>query len=237
MHRPLRIAVALVALGCCRPALAGVTPIQPFPGAYSDTFNQYSSNMAVLALPVFAGAGEIQMLSSGGSIKVEWSSSLGGDLVVPISGMMMGQLGIAQWVFDEPMCCFGGWMENNSNADDATFEFFGADGKLIDTVIADIPDAAQQWTWNGWQSDVPFTRIVVTGNGLINGFIWYENVVADPAPLSCASDVNGDGQTGVEDLVAVVVAWGTDDAAADVDGNGVVGVEDLVAVVLGWGKC
>jgi hypothetical protein len=236
MRRTLRVAVPLT-LGCCPIAAAGVTPMGPFAGSLSDTFNQYSTTMAVPTLPVFGGAGEIQMLSAGGAIKVEWSSSLGGDLVVPISGMMVGQLGIAQWVFDEPMCCFGGWMENNSNADDATFEFFDADGQLIDAAIADIPDAAQQWTWNGWQSDVPFSRIVVTGNGLINGFIWYENMVADPAPVSCPTDVDGDGTTAVGDLVAVVLAWGTDDAAADVDGNGVVGVEDMVAVVLAWGEC
>jgi hypothetical protein len=151
--------------------------------------------------------------------------------------MMMGQLGVAQWVFEEPMCCFGGWMENNSGADDATFEFYDAGGNLIEQTVATIPAAAQAWTWNGWQSDVPFSRIVVTGNGLINGFIWYENVAADPAPSSCPTDLDGDGLTGIGDLVAVLLDWGTADPQADVDGSGLVDVHDLTAVIVGWGPC
>jgi hypothetical protein len=48
-------------------------------------------------------------------------------------------------------------------------------------------------------------------------------------------DVNGDGVVDVVDLVMVISAWGTADAAADVDQDGVVGVADLVAVITNWG--
>ena len=41
----------------------------------------------------------------------------------------------------------------------------------------------------------------------------------------------------MDDLVAVILAWGTDDPAADVNDDGTVGVDDLVAVIVGWGEC
>jgi hypothetical protein len=59
------------------------------------------------------------------------------------------------------------------------------------------------------------------------------------APPACPADVNRDGVVGVQDLVAVTLAWGPCAArcAADVDGDGAVAVPDLVLVVLAWGPC
>lgn len=51
--------------------------------------------------------------------------------------------------------------------------------------------------------------------------------------VGCA-DVNGDGIVNVSDLVAVIMAWGSDDAEADVDGNGIVDVLDLIAIINEW---
>ncbi len=53
----------------------------------------------------------------------------------------------------------------------------------------------------------------------------------------CSSDVNADSVTDVLDLEAVILAWGTSDAAADVNNDGIVDVLDLVEVILGWGPC
>ncbi|MCH2140185.1 MAG: hypothetical protein MK100_04030 [Phycisphaerales bacterium] len=51
----------------------------------------------------------------------------------------------------------------------------------------------------------------------------------------CTSDLDGDGYTGVNDLLAVIADWnGTN---ADVDGDGIVGVEDLLALIAAWGPC
>jgi len=57
-----------------------------------------------------------------------------------------------------------------------------------------------------------------------------------PEP-ECPSDVNGDGVTNVTDILAIVAAWGTNDADADIDGDGTVGVSDLLVVIEGWGDC
>ena len=58
-------------------------------------------------------------------------------------------------------------------------------------------------------------------------------VVPDP----CPADVNGDGEVDVEDLVEVILAWGTDDAVADVNSDGAVDVQDLTEVIVTWGAC
>ena len=176
-------------------APGAVSVIGPFAGDLSDTFDQYSSVNAVQQLSVFNGAGVIRNLSAGGAIKIEFASQFNGDLVVPISGMMMGQLGIADWVFTTPAARFGGYWENNSGASDATVSFFDATDNLVGTAVASVPVSGQQWVWNGWESDVPFVRMHVVGNGVINGFIWYENVqlARVPEPSGAGAALAGGG--------------------------------------------
>jgi hypothetical protein len=53
----------------------------------------------------------------------------------------------------------------------------------------------------------------------------------------CPADVDGDGDVDVNDMVAVILAWGTANAAADVNDDGIVNVSDLIAVIVGWGTC
>ncbi len=174
-------ALALVAL-LAATATADVVPIDPFVGDHTDTFNRFSSTQAVQTLPVFDDTATLNNLTSGGAIKVELGSSLSGDLVLPRSGWMAGQLGIGQWLFDQPAVRFGGYFENNSGQDDATVEFFDDQGALLATVTASIPVDGGTWVWNGWESDVPFHEVKVTGNGLLNGFIWYEDMEVTYVP-------------------------------------------------------
>jgi hypothetical protein len=53
----------------------------------------------------------------------------------------------------------------------------------------------------------------------------------------CDADYDGDGQVDVDDLIGIILAWGTDDPAADLDGDGVVDVGDLQTVITDWGPC
>lgn len=55
--------------------------------------------------------------------------------------------------------------------------------------------------------------------------------------VNCPADVDGDGAVGVTDILAIIGAWGSDDASADVNDDGVVDVADILAVVGGWGSC
>ncbi|MHC5001524.1 MAG: DNRLRE domain-containing protein [Planctomycetota bacterium] len=62
-----------------------------------------------------------------------------------------------------------------------------------------------------------------------------EYELADP----CAADTDGNGVVDVDDLVAVILDWGTDGSEnnTDINGDGIVNVDDLVAVILAWGPC
>ena len=58
--------------------------------------------------------------------------------------------------------------------------------------------------------------------------------ICEPADINCDSAVN------IDDLLAVIGAWGTcknPPCTADVTGNGVVDIDDLLAVIGGWGSC
>jgi hypothetical protein len=65
----------------------------------------------------------------------------------------------------------------------------------------------------------------------------YERVV-------CIADIDGDGAVEVDDLFAVITAWGTVDcdgradiATGDPCGDGAVDVDDLLTVINNWGDC
>jgi len=53
----------------------------------------------------------------------------------------------------------------------------------------------------------------------------------------CDEDIDADGMVGSTDLLALLAAWGTDDAFADVDDNGVVETADLLQLLSVWGPC
>jgi hypothetical protein len=93
---------------------------------------------------------------------------------------MLGQLGISMWGFTTPVTQFGSYFANNSRFDDAQVDFYDENGDLIDSVTATVPNSGD-WTWNGWESDVPIKYIIITGNDeeFLNGFIWFDDVQVD----------------------------------------------------------
>ncbi len=56
--------------------------------------------------------------------------------------------------------------------------------------------------------------------------------------IPCPADLDGSGVVDVPDLIALLVAWGTDPAGPpDFDGDGVVAVPDLLTLLAAWGPC
>ncbi len=54
----------------------------------------------------------------------------------------------------------------------------------------------------------------------------------------CPQDVDGSGQVGIADLLAVLSAWGPcADCPEDINDDGTVGISDLLAVLSAWGPC
>ncbi len=54
----------------------------------------------------------------------------------------------------------------------------------------------------------------------------------------CPADfMNSDGEVGVDELLFIISAWGTDNETADLDGDGWVDVHDVLMVLDAWGPC
>ena len=61
-----------------------------------------------------------------------------------------------------------------------------------------------------------------------------------PDECECEGDVNGNGDVGFSDLLAILTSWGPcppGDCPEDLDGNGDVGFGDVLIVLLNWGPC
>lgn len=54
---------------------------------------------------------------------------------------------------------------------------------------------------------------------------------------ACRTDVNGDAKTSVDDLLAVLNAWSTNDPWSDINGSGTVEVMDLMSLIQSFGVC
>jgi hypothetical protein len=64
------------------------------------------------------------------------------------------------------------------------------------------------------------------------------SINACPAP-PCTGDINHSGAVNIDDLLAVINAWGPGggNGPSDVDHNGVVNIDDLLSVINHWGGC
>jgi hypothetical protein len=80
----------------------------------------------------------------------------------------------------------------------------------------------------------------VAGNNLpFDTRVWYDDIHMR-AIYGCAGDLNTDLAVNIDDLLAVISAWGACKATpclADVTGDGLVNIDDLLAVIGGWGSC
>ena len=62
--------------------------------------------------------------------------------------------------------------------------------------------------------------------------------VFDLAACLCLADLDGDGNVGILDLLALLAAWGSDPGGPpDFDGDGTVGILDLLTLLADWGSC
>ena len=56
----------------------------------------------------------------------------------------------------------------------------------------------------------------------------------DDEPSDCPGDLDGDNIVGVNDVLALISAWGTDEG--DIDGDGTTDVNDMLALLNYYGE-
>jgi S-formylglutathione hydrolase FrmB len=122
-----------------------------------------------------------------------------------------------------------------------------ADGPPIRMVVGALVGGNQNFRDHLLGLDIP-VNYVTTGCAHDLGCLFNAQGLASAAFIAkhldltphVPGDVNGDGAVNVDDLVAVILAWGPCPAppaacTADVNGSGTVDVDDLVTVILNWG--
>ncbi|MHC5113568.1 MAG: PHB depolymerase family esterase [Planctomycetota bacterium] len=95
----------------------------------------------------------------------------------------------------------------------------------------DAGGSAELWTIPGGPHSPPFavdaTRKIV------------EFLFAHPKPALCPADLDGSGDVGFGDILAIIAAWGPCGAPCpeDLSGNGSVDFADILAVIAAFGDC
>ncbi len=163
------------------PAGFGLEVIGPFNGDASESFEGFPFGGSS-SLPIFGGAGFMQPAF------ITSASTFMGSTISAHSPIRFSHVtGPVQFTFAEPIEAFGGYIATNSGASGGTVELYGLDDQLIDVVALDVtfvPGPAP-YTWNGWLSDVPITRVRFSSNGVLNGFLGFDDLEVSfviPAP-------------------------------------------------------
>ncbi|UCD75625.1 MAG: hypothetical protein JSV91_01665 [Phycisphaerales bacterium] len=114
-----------------------------------------------------------------------------------------------------------------------------------DQAIIDDPDGMSPWIGDGtiavtsigdfrWYADPP-EDILDGGAGLYAEYTFtYDFTILS----ACPEDLNADQQVDIDDLFAVLAAWGAcNDCPEDVNGDEMVDIDDVFAVLAAWGPC
>jgi hypothetical protein len=178
------IAPAVVTLIAPLTAAADITAIGPFVGALREPLN-FGFTRISADQPIFGGQANLISHNGVTFIHLLLGSTLGGDAVTPRTGsLILGWTeGPGIFTFSTPVSRFGAYWNNNSGTSGALVEFFDASNSLIGTAPATIPAPGNVWTWNGWDfGATPVSRIRVIGFGIINGFLWTDDLEMTPIP-------------------------------------------------------
>jgi hypothetical protein len=142
--------------------------------------------MIVAQLPIFGGAATLSSFDGTTTvIHLLAGDSLFGS-VTPRTGSRI--LGFTQgpgiFLFAQPVVRFGGYFNNDSGTSDATVQFYDSSNTLLGTQTAVSPTSVNTWVWNGWETTgAGISRIVVTGNGTLQGFLWFDDMELTRVPL------------------------------------------------------
>ena len=173
----------------CAPALGlahgAIVPTGPFVGDQREPLNIAGSSI-VNDFAILGGQAHLKSFDGvSTAIHYLFNESFGGDPVNPRTGSHI--LGFTQgpgnFTFSPAVTRFGAYWNNDSGANDATVKFYDNGGNLLDTQVATVAAPGTAWAWNGWQSTgAAIARIEVTGNGVLNGFLWFDDLEKSSVP-------------------------------------------------------
>jgi subtilisin family serine protease len=133
------------------------------------------------------------------------------------------------------------WVSDDGGANWSVLETVGPGGPDVEGgwirkefFVADLPNVTN--------SDQVQVRFVVADydppsnvEAGVDGVEVFKYVCEMP---DCPADIDGDGEVGVVDFLALLAAWGPNPGhPADIDGDGEVGVVDFLALLAAWGPC
>ncbi|NNF41605.1 MAG: VCBS repeat-containing protein [Phycisphaerales bacterium] len=118
--------------------------------------------------------------------------------------------------------------------DAATFVFPGTGDGGLETPIR-VNSALSSWSIAAADFDANgAVDFAVSGNNVYQTTVHLNLCAGEP----CPADLDGSGDVGFGDLLAVLSSWGPCEACPeDLDGDGSVGFGDLLAVLSAWGAC
>jgi hypothetical protein len=169
------IALALIAGGA--PALATLTPIDPFVGDISETwesFNNYNEGPFYLPANQSCFGGNATIDNNAGVLVVydpfAASFGLGNGGNAQVSDGTQG-LGVnadgtlTTITFDQPMSQFGGYwaVAHYGGGGDSKVNFLDENGNSVGSEIVHWDREDGILEWHGWSSDVPFSAISFDG--------------------------------------------------------------------------
>ncbi len=179
----------------------------------------YEIDVSAAASPTLIQSGDISLLT-GDTYFPAIAANVHGDVAVAMGhcdDALLPSIQVAGRSVDDPL----GLMGLPAHAASGTHGADGRYGDYFDMTVDPVDDTtfwfvAEYSRDFGWQTYVG--RFEIT-----------------PPTAPCPSDVDGDGYTGVNDVLALIADWGGSEA--DVDGDGIVGVEDVLALIAAWGPC
>jgi hypothetical protein len=75
--------------------------------------------------------------------------------------------GPCQITFDSPVRRFGGYFATITDSPGGTVSFFDSQGGPIGSTAFNTDGC--NWVWNGWESQQPFSSVLITGNWSLAG--------------------------------------------------------------------
>ena len=234
MSRNMLVAIAMVWLSINLTAHAQIVADGGFEqGTPNPFWDEFSTNFASPICSQVQCGGFF-----GGPFEGDWWAWFGGTTVLEI-GSLSQQVtipsGTATLIF---------WLDITAASGNG-FDFLTVSLDDIDVfaVLESDRGAYHPWTevtvdistFADGRSHLLSLDSTVTGPMRTNFFV---DAVEITVEIECPADLDGDGNVGILDLLALLAAWGTDPGGPpDFDGDGTVGILDLLTLLANWGPC